>query len=251
MKQKQLKTLFIPFCALILFSANSLAQPKNEISIYLGFIQLKDELAQNMVYRGPQIGFNYQRNIFFEKWELRYNPKIALGVPFNRGMTGTSFHFVPIDFSGIVPVFQNDRHTLRVGLNFATNYTYQFYPKQLGAHLFMYSEIGIAPCLEYEYQWKQSKIKVFLQNSVAGFVSRTENVPHYFYSLKFSDFAVAPHQNMKFGSFNQYEHLNTSIEYMPNISKKHSVVLGVEYMDCFYLNRFQSLNFYLQWKKSF
>ena len=251
MKQKCVKIVFITLCALILLSENCLAQHKNEISIYLGFVQLKDELAQSMVYRGPQTGFQYGRSWFFEKWELRYKPKIALGVPCNRGMIGASFHFAPVDLYGIVPVYQNDKHIFRVGTNFVTNYIYQFYPKQLGANLFRFGEIGIAPCVEYEYQWKQSKIKVFLQNSVAGFVSRTENVPHYFYSLKFSDFVVKPHQNMKFGSFNQYEHLNASIEYVPNISKKHSVLLGVEYMDCFYLNRFQSLNYYLQWKKSF
>jgi len=246
-----MKSFIIGFSLLLLFSKNCLAQPKNEISVYLGLIQLKDELAQSMVYRGPQTGFQYGRRWFFEKWELRYKPKIAVGVPFNRGMTGAGFHFAPVDLSGIVPVYQNDKHIFRTGLNFVTNYTYQLYPHQLGAHLFRFAEIGIAPCVEYEYQWKQSKIKVFLQNSVAGFVSRPENVPHYFYSFKVSDFALKPHQNMKFGSFNQYEHFYVSIEYVPNIAKKHSVLLGVEYINCSYLHRFQSLNYYLQWKKSF
>ena len=251
MKLKRLNTVFFILCTLLLLNANCLAQAKNEISVYLGLIQLKDELVQSMVYRGPQTGFQYGRSWFFEKWELRYKPKIALGVPFNRGMIGSGFHLVPVDLSGIVPAYQDDKQTFRVGLNFATNYTYQFYPKQLGAYLFGFGEIGIAPCVEYEYQWKQSKIKVFLQNSVAGFISRTENIPHYFYSLKVSDFVVKPHQNMKFGSLNQYNHLNASIEYVPDTSEKHSILAGVEYVDCFYLNRFQSLNYYLQWKKSF
>jgi len=246
-----MKSLLISFSLLLLFGNNCLAQPKNEISVYLGWIQLKDELAQSMVYRGPQTGFQYGRSWFFEKWELRYKLKIAMGVPFNRGMIGAGFHFAPVDLSGILPVYQNDKHIFRSGLNFVTNYTYQLYPHQLGAHLFRFGEIGIAPCVEYEYQWKQSKIKVFLQNSVAGFVSRPENVPHYFYSFKVSDFALKPHQNMKFGSFNQYEHLYASLEYVPNIAKKHSVLASVEYMNCSYLHRFQSLNYYLQWKKSF
>ncbi|MDR0232522.1 MAG: hypothetical protein LBI82_10440 [Dysgonamonadaceae bacterium] len=250
MKQRLLKTL-VTFCALILFSGNCLAQNKNEISVYVGFVQLKEELAQSMVYRGPQVGFQYQRNWFFEKWELRYNPKLAVGVPFNRGMIGASFHFVPIDFSGLKPVYQNDNHSLRLGMNFATNYTYQFYPKQLGANMFRYTEIGIAPCIEYGYQWNQSKIKIFLQNSLAGFVSRTENVPPYFYSLKVSDFVVKPHQNMQFGSFDKYNHTNASVEYIPDTSKNHSFALGVEYIDSYFSNRFQSLNYYLQWKKSF
>ena len=251
MKQKLSKTVFITFCALFFCSTNCFAQHKNEISVYAGFIQLKEELNQSMVYNGAQIGFHYQRNIFFKKWELRYKPKIAIGVTFNRGMIAANFNFVPVDFSGIVPVFQNDKHTLRVGLNFAANYGYQFYPKQLGAHLFWNSEIGIAPCIEYDYQWNNNRIKIFLQNSIAGFVSRTKEVTPYFYSVTFSDFFTQPHSNMKFGSFDKYNHTNVSIAYTPNISKGHSIILGVEYIDHYFSNRFQSLNYYLQWKKSF
>ena len=251
LKQKQLKKVFITFFILLFFSINCFAQKKNEITVYTGFIQLKESLNQGMVYKGPQIGFDYQRNCFFDKWELRYKPKIAVGANFNRKMIGANFHFVPINFTGIAPVFQKEKHTLRVGGDFVTNYGYQFYPKQLGAHLFWFSEISISPCVEYEYQWNQSKIKVFLQNSIAGFVSHKEKLPHYFYSLTFSDFVITPHRNMKFGSFDKYEHLNATIEYIPNVSKKHSAVLGVEYMDCYYNSRFQSLNFYLQWRISF
>ena len=248
---KKIFPLFCIFSALLLFGKNCLAQNKNEISVYAGFLQLKEELNQSMVYNGPQIGFQYRRNWFFEKYELRYKPKIALGVPFNREMIAAGFHFVPVDLSGIFSVHQNERHTFRAGSNLAANYGYQFYPKQLGAYLFWNSEIGIAPCVEYEYRWNQSKMIIFLQNSLAGFVSHTESISHYFYSCSFSDFVVQPHQNMKFGSLDKYEHLKASVEYVPDISKKHSIVLAVEYMDCYYNARFQSLNYHLQWKKSF
>jgi hypothetical protein len=222
MTEKLCKTVVFVFCLFILLNQNSLAQPKNELSVYLGLVQLKDELAQSMVYRGPQVGFQYGRSWFFKEWELRYKPGIAMGIPFNRGMLGAGFHFIPVDLSGVMPVYQDDKHVFRVGLNFVTNYTYQFYPMQLGAHLFRFGEIGFAPCIEYEYRWNQRKVKVFLQNSVAGWVSRTDHVPHYFYSFKVSDFVAKPHQNMKFGSFDQYEHLHASIEYVPDMSKKHA-----------------------------
>ena len=251
MKQKQLTSVFIIFCTSLFFSTNCLAQYKNEFSIYAGFLQLKEELNQSMVYNGPQIGFYYRRNWFFEKWDLRYKPKIALGVPFNRGMMAVNINFVPVDVSGITTAYQKDNHKIELGLNFATNYSYQAYPDQHSGNLFWYGEIGIAPCVEYTHQWKQSKIKVFLQNSIAGFVSHTESISPYFYSLKFSDFFTQPHKNIRFGSFDKYEHLNASIEYVPNISKKHSVAVGVEYINSYFNNHFQSLNYYLQWKQSF
>ncbi len=251
MKQKSSRILLIILYVLILLSNHCFAQDKNEISIYAGFLQLKEELNQSIVYNGPQIGIHYQRNIFFKKWELRYKPKIALGIPFNRGMTGVNINFVPIDFSGIVPVYKNEKHNLKIGLNFEANYSYQAYPEQHSAHLFWYSEIGIAPCIEYNYQWNQQKIKVFLQNSIAGFVSRIKEITPYFYSFKFSDFFTQPHKDMEFASFDKYSHTNASVEYVPNISKGHSFALGIEYIDSYFDNRFQSLNYYLQWKKTF
>ena len=251
MKQKKLKTLFITLCAFTLLSNNCLAQHKNDISVYVGFLQLKEELNQSMVYNGPQIGLHYQRNIYFEKWELRYKPKIALSVPFNRGMYAANINFVPVDFSGIVPVYKNEKHNLKVGLNVATNYSYQAYPEQSSAYLFWHGEIGIAPCVEYDYQWNNSRFKIFLQNSVAGFVSRTKEVTPYFYSFKFADFFTQPHKNMKFGGFDKYNHTNATVEYSPNISKGHSFALGVEYIDSYFDNRFQFLNYYLQWEKAF
>ncbi len=244
-------TILCIFCALILFDNNCLAQNKNEVSVDVGFLQLKDELNQGMVYHGPQIGFHYHRSWFLKKWELLYKPGIAVGVPYNRGMIAANINFKPIDFSGIKSVYQKNNHDFRFGLSFATNYSYQVYPEQHSAQLFWYGEIGIAPCIEYSYQWNQRKIKVSLQNSIAGFVSRTEEVSPYFYSFKFLDFFTQPNQNMRFGSFDKYNHTNISIEYIPNISKKHSFAVGMDYIDSYFNAHFQSLNYYLQWKKSF
>jgi hypothetical protein len=247
MTQKKVITVSI-ICTLLLYSTNCLAQHKNEISVYAGFLQLQDELNQSMVYNGTQLGFHYQRYWLFENWEMRYKPKIALGVPFNRSMIAANIRFVPVDFSAMKQISQTG---FRVGLNFAADYSYQAYPHQHAAYLFWHGSIGIAPCFEYTYQWNERKIKVFLQNSLAGFVSRTESVSHYFYSFKLSDFFTQPHQNMQFGSFDKYVHFNASIEYAPNVSKNYSFAFGVEYIDNYFSNRFQTLNYYLQWKKSF
>lgn len=242
--------LFI-LCTLLLFDKNCRAQDKNEISIDAGFLQLKDELNQSMVFNGTQIGFHYQRNWFLKEWELLYKPEVAFGALFNRGMMGINLNFAPIDFSGITSVYQKDNHSLRLGMNFATNYSYQVYPSQHSSQLFWFGEIGIAPLIEYNYQWKQSKIKVYLQNSIVGFVSHTESVSPYFYSFKFSDFFIQPNQNMQFGSFDKYNHTRILVEYIPATFQKHSFAVGLNYIDSYFNAHFQSLNYYLQWKKSF
>jgi hypothetical protein len=245
------KNLFITFCAWIFLSNHCFAQNKNDFFVYTGFLQLKEELNQRMVYDGIQIGFHYQRSNFFKKWELHYKPKIALGIPFDRGIMAVNINFAPVDFSALVPVYKNGRNHLKAGLNFAANYSYQAYPEQHSAHLFWYGEIGIAPCVEYGYQWNKSSIKIFLQNSIAGFVSRTQEVTPYFYSFRFSDFLTQPHKNMEFGSFDKFNHTNALIEYTPNMARGHSFAFGAEYIGSYSNNRFQSVNYYLQWRRTF
>ncbi|MDR2963748.1 MAG: hypothetical protein LBU90_08990 [Bacteroidales bacterium] len=239
------------FCTLLFFRYPLLAQKKNEIAVESRFLQLKDALNQGMVYGGPHIGFRYRRNIAFETWELRYEPRMAVGVLFNRGMIAANFQVSPIDFSGLVPVFRSEKAAVRAGLHFAANYCYQLYPNQMGAHLFWSSEIGFSPCAEYDYRWKNRKITLFLQNSVAGFVSHTQEIPPYFYSLTLADFVVQPHCTMQFGSFNTYNHTNLTVSFTPNVSTHHSFALGAEYFNIYAGKRFQSLTYSVQWKKSF
>ena len=247
-KYNDINKIFICLCLMFLFDNVCLAQHKNNISVDAGLLQLKDELNQSMVYNGPQLGFRYGRNWFFENWELRYNPKVAFGTPFNRSMIAANIRFVPIDFSAMKPISQTG---FRVGLNFSADYNFQAYPHQLAAFLFWHGAIGISPRVEYVFQWEQSRIKLSAQNSLAGFVSRTEYISHYFHSFKLSVFFVKPHQNMQFGSFDKYVHFNGSIEYTPNVNRNHSFAFGLEYIDSYFSNRFQSLNYYLRWKKSF
>jgi hypothetical protein len=48
MKQKIPRTLFVAIYTLLLLGTNCIAQQKNEISVYAGFLQLKEELNQSM-----------------------------------------------------------------------------------------------------------------------------------------------------------------------------------------------------------
>jgi len=226
------------------------SQKQNEITISLESVQLKDKFNQGIVFTGPQIRFGYQYNYTFSKVEIAYNPKVAVGIPLSRGMMAVNLNFTPIDVSCFGFVVKSDKHIVKIGVNFATNYGYQSYADLHAARLFWVGEIGIAPAIQYAYQWKQSRIEINVQNSILGFVSHTERYDPYFYSLKFSDFFVRPHQNMKFGSFDKYNHTKIVIGYNPNISKKNTFGFGVEYLDTYFNTRFQNLNYTLLWKRT-
>jgi hypothetical protein len=184
-------------------------------------------------------------------FELHYSPELALGVPFSKGMIAVNIHFVPVNVSVIAPVYKQNAHSLKIGGNVMTNYNYQVYTNLQNGHLFWFGEIGLSPVIEYSYQWKQREINILLQNSMIGFVSHTEKNEPYFYSFKFSDFIVRPNSNLKFGSFDKYNHTKFVFEFVPNTAKKHAFAVGMEYMGIWNNVHFQSLNYYLQWKKSF
>lgn len=180
------------------------AHERNNLSVQLGFMQVKEEFNQELVFNGPHAGVNYEHYWKVSGCQLLYAPRFSVGVPFNKGMTAICLNITPIDVSLFKCVFETKTQSIRLGLNVATNYNYQEYPDLHNAHLFWFSEIGLSPCIKYEYCWQKSMLKLSLTNSLLGFTSHTQTKAPYFYSFKFSDFFVRPHQNMKFGIFNRY-----------------------------------------------
>jgi hypothetical protein len=137
---------------------------------------------------------------------------------------------------------------LKTGVNFAGNYNYQMYPDLHGGHLFWASEIGLSPTLNYQYQFNNSRLVCSFQNSLLGLVSHTEKNEPYFYSFKASDFFIHPHENMKFGSFNNYDHTKLSIEFIPHIDKIHSFLYEFDYLGIWYNTKFEQLKHNLIWR---
>jgi hypothetical protein len=108
--------------------------------------------------------------------------------------------------------------------------------------------IGLSPILKYHYQFNNSRFVCSLQNSLLGFVSHTEKNDPYFYSFKASDFFIRPHENMKFGSFNNYDHTKLSIGFIPNIDKIHSFLYEFDYLGIWYNTKYQQLNHNFIWR---
>jgi hypothetical protein len=174
-----------------------------------------------------------------------------LGVGFNRGMIGANINIVPLDVSWLRTFYEGRGHSFRAGGNFAADYSYQMYPHLHSGHLFWMSEIGISPLLEYSYQWERKRIELHAKNSFLGFVSHTQENDPYFYSFKVGDFFTRPHQDMRFGSFNNYNHSVLSLEFTPDVLRAHSFLLGLDYLGSYYGTRFERLNYNVQWKVSY
>jgi hypothetical protein len=225
------------------------SQVKQSHDIVFGFLQLKEEFGLGLVFNGGQLEYRYGLQWKINDHEILYQPKLGAGIGFNRGMMGERIHFAPIDVTWTMPFYESGGHTIRGGANFITDYNYQFY-ELLDAAIFWNAEIGISPAIRYSYQWDNKRISVGMQNSLIGFTSHRQGYDPYFWSFTWKDFVVNPHKDLKFGSFNNYNHTKVSLDIVPNISGKHSFAYEFDYSGIFYGNRFYRINHNLIWRIS-
>jgi len=222
-------------------------QVKQSHTIAPGFLQLKEQANLRMVFSGAQLEYRYGLMWIIQEHEITYQPELGFGVGFNRGMFGVQLMFSPINVSWIMPFYDQNGHSIRGGINLAADYSYQIYQPLQSGHLFWASEVGISPIINYNYQWDNKRIGINIQNSLFGFTSHKQEFDPYWISWEFREFAVTPHENMKFGSSNNYNHTNISIGFTPKIDKRHSFIYEFDYFGLFYGVQFRRLNHNLMW----
>jgi len=243
------RIIFSLLWAIILLSP-VFGQVSQSHSIVIGFIQLKDQSNLGMVFNGVQLEYRYGLQWEINDHVILYQPKLGLGVGFNHGLIAAQMNIAPINVTWTMPFYEQNRHTIRGGVNFITDYNYQVYVNYHSTNLFWTNEIGLSPIIRYSYQWDNKRINAALQNSLLGFTSHTKGYDTYFRSTYPRDFFVKPHENLNFGSFNNYDHTNVSLEFIPDIFKMHSFVYEFDYLGFFKGMQFHRINHNFLWRMS-
>jgi len=234
---------------MIIFVVPLHSQVTHSHSIVIGFLQLKDELKLGMVFNGVQLEYRYGLHWKINDHEILYQPKLGVGIAFNRGMIGAQVHFAPVNVTWTMPIFDRDGHTIRGGVNFITDYNYR-YSQLIDAPIFWNSIFGFSPVIKYSYQWDNKRINANLLNSLFGFTSRRDSYDPYDWSFTWRDFVINPHKDLRLGSFKNYNHTKISMEFVPNIDNIHSFVYEFDYLGFFYGYRFDRINHNLLWRMS-
>ena len=225
------------------------AQVKHSHDVVLGSLQLKEKYNLGMVFSGAQLDYRYGAQWKVNVHEIRYQPEIGVGLAFSRGMIGGQIHIAPVNVTWTMPFYEENGHTIRGGTNLTADYNYHYYQLNDGT-LFWTAELGVSPIIQYGYQWDNKGINFGLQNSLFGFSSHRQEYDPYHFLFTWKDFVVYPNKDLKFGSFNHYNHTTVSFEFVPNITKKHSIAYEFDYL-CFYQgNRFYRTNHNLIWRIS-
>jgi hypothetical protein len=228
------------------------SQVKHTHDVVAGFLQLKDGLNLGMVFNGGKLEYRYGIQWNINKHEIQYQPKFGVGIGVSRFRTMECYHIhiSPVNVTWTMPVYEQNGHIIKVGANVITDYNYQWWEDLHDAPLFWNSEIGVSPVIRYSYQWDNKRIGVSLQNSLMGFTSHIQEYDPYFWQKTAKDFFVKPHTDLRFGSFNHYNHTTVSFEFVPNIQKKHSFLYEFDYLGFYYGNKFARINHNLIWRIS-
>jgi hypothetical protein len=235
--------------SLMVFPLN--AQVKHSHEVVLGNLQLKEGNNLGMVFNGIQFEYRYGLTWIIQEHEIMYQPKIGFGAAFSHDIIGVQIKFTPVNVNWTMPVYKLNGHTIRVGANFATDYSWQMYPDLQSGTLFWASIIGISPIVKYNYQWNNKRIGINIQNSLFGFSSHKQgDYTYWYYHKNASEWIVTPHETMKFGSFNHYNHTTVSLEFVPNITKKHSIIYEFDYLGFFQGIQFHRINHNFIWRIS-
>jgi hypothetical protein len=247
---KYTKCAFVLF-GLLMVTAPAYSQVKQSHSIVLGFLQLKDEFGLGMAFNGVQLEYRYGLHWKISEHEILYQPKLGLGTAFKRGMLLAHVNIAPVNVTWTMPFFERDGHKIRGGANFIMDYNYQLYNELHDGPIFWNAEFGLSPVINYSYQWDEKRIIASFQNSLLGFTSRRQGIDDpYKFLFTWKDFVVYPHEDMKFGSFNNYNHTKLSFEFVPDIFKKHSFAYEFDYFSSFYGYRYDRINHNLVWRMS-
>ena len=252
MRKKYKRNIFIIFWLIIVLYP-IYGQVNQSHSVAGSFLQLKDQHNLGMVFNGVQLEYRYGLIWKIQDHEIMYQPKIAFGIAFNREVTGGQVKIAPVNVYWIMPFYEQSRHTIKGGFNFITDYSYQVYPDLNSGNVFWSSEIGVSPIVQYQFQWDNKRIGIGLQNSLFGFTSHTQKIEPYFFEFHLynaGDYFKKPHENMQFGSFNKYNHTIFSLEFVPNIQRRHSFIYEFDYFGTFYGVQFNRINHSLIWKAS-
>ena len=235
------------FFSLMIYPLN--AQVRHSHEFVFGYLQLKERYNLGMVFNGGQLEYRYGAQWKINVHEIQYQPKLGAGLAFNRGMIGGRIHVAPVNVTWTMPFYENNGHSIRGGANFITDYNYHYYELHDGP-IFWTADIGISSVIRYGYQWNNKRINVGWQNSFFGFTSHRQGYDPYFWSFTWKDYVVYPHKNLNFGSFNNYNHTNISLEFVPNILKKLSIVYEFDYFGFYQGYQFHRINHNLIWRIS-
>lgn len=222
--------LYVALCAPGLSAQDSVSTNESSVLFKTRFTQVKDDFNYGLVFRGMDITLGYAFIKSSDQAMITYQGSFAFGKNYNSGV-GEYWSIKPLDSYYGYRTRISRKKSLYAGPFIALQYRWHFYPDLQSGHMFWFTTMEAGPRLIFEMPCKSGNIRITLSNSLAGWASRpvpmTETT---FYSLKFREFADNGNSNLRFGSFNRFNHTEFEAGLARKKGKRSSLSYVFEYL---------------------
>lgn len=216
---KKLKLILILLLIFTIGSAQSKSYVRNSF-FTAGYNQINEGANFGLIFRGPGLNYGMAWNSVNEKRYLTYEYELGVGILFSRQIPALGFYLKPIDLSYMFKIPLAGEN-LYLGSILKMEYNYDLYPDLQSGFDYWFTNLSFGIGALYDFNYKKSFFRIKLNSSVAGFISRQEAYRDpYFYDIGFKYAIKHLHQDLYFGSFDDFNVSSLEILYMPDINPR-------------------------------
>lgn len=220
-------------CFLCLIVSWSIRAQNNTLSLSVGYLEMQETINQSFVFRGPSLSLSYRRTVFADTMvHIDYSPDLSFAGMFSHRMPAYSLSFRPLDFACTYPVYTSADWEIRLGGSVWAYYDWRIYPAQHASQLFAYGEYTLAFRADVSCRTPKHLFNLSWSNSMLGFTSLTNTYADWFYSFRFRDFLAEPHRNLRFGSFERFDHTRIALTWQPEALHANAFAVECNYILC-------------------
>jgi hypothetical protein len=231
---KQIKVFYnlLDLLLLLLIFTSVTAQDKTltrNSFLTTGYAQINEGANYGLIFRGPGLNYGMVWNSVTEKRYLTYEYELGVSILFSRQIAALGFYLKPIDLSYLLKIPLAGKK-LYLGPLMKMEYNYNLYPDLQSGFDYWFTNLSFGIGALYDINCEKYSFRIKLNTSVAGFISRQEaSRDPYFYDIGLKYAVKHLHQDLYFGSFDDYNVSNLEILCKPNINSRFTFGYFLKY----------------------
>jgi hypothetical protein len=196
-------------------------------TIYLNYLQIKEQMNYGLVFKGPGVGYAYTDQYQNKKRIFAYEGRFNFSVPITRDILAMSFSVVPLKLDYLFRTGSEGK--VCVGPYLITEYNYQLYPDLQSGYSFWMTQYSLGAAVTGWFPVKKSRLDLSLHTTLLGITSRqTEFEDPYFFDLSFGYAMKYVHQDFQFGSWDTYNETELDVKWTPKESSRLAYAYSLE-----------------------
>jgi hypothetical protein len=234
----------IAFMLWFVFAADAVWPQETKLqthTLFMNFLQIKEEMNYGLVFRGPGIGYAYSAQWQDSKRNFAYEGRFSLSFPMTRGILAGAFNVVPVRLDYMFRVGPEKK--LAVGPYFIAEYNFETYPDLQSIYSFWFTNFSLGGALKYSFNLERNLFDLSFHTTLLGFTSRQPVYDDpYFGDQSFAYALKFVHQDLTFGSWGMYNQSELEIRWQPKPESRLAYAYSFQYYGYYDVPRLTILN---------